>query len=724
MVEGKLLDKTRWWSREDLLLILLLGIFLYLPGLGQVALFDRDEPRFATAGRTMLTTSDYIVPYFNGQLRPDKPPLLYWLMSVTYQFAGQNELGARLPSAICGMLTLVVVYFAAGWRFGRLTGILAALMLGATSLFIVEARLATADATMVLFTTIAMACAWRIWESTDKTGNSHVTDRVPGFLPTPHDLTDPCGALDTPVQAQQPRPAPVWVALLFWVALALGIMAKGVPLLFVLLPLVVLSLSTGSRGAADYRLWRRMDAALRLVHLPSLLWSYLGHGNWGWWRQLRPRIGVPLLIVLVGWWVLAAGLATHWELLRQMVGVHFLVRIAGPLWQWFGVHFQDLAGSGGQDPMRAYTQPPGFYLALVWVTFWPWCVLLIPAGFHTVRRLRGRTALTIDPRPYQFLVAWIVPMWIALELARGKLVHYVLPLYVPLIILCADTLVQSWHRLSDVLAARWFGAAKWVWLTIWLGLAAGALLLPGYLLLPGPAANLRNLCLPLAEALAAVGIAGTFAWGRPTWPYITVLGYGAVLLLLNTMVLPSIDELQISKRLMTEAVSWQRHGYAIGAIGYNEPTLVFYSRGPVLPMFGSVQPDIVKVFAPGPKYLIPEANVQNLNQPGYYSPGVDPMAEAIRQVTDPAQASMFVVDQKALDDLDAAQVHYQVVMAVYGFRTEAVNDLKTYGCRLIGKPVKLARQFRAALIANMDPYPVTAAASATSPTTTQTHTAP
>ena len=118
MLKPEIQDKRRWWSREDLILLILLGILYFLPGLAQIPLFDRDEPRFATAAREMANSGDYIVPHFNGNLRPDKPPLLYWLMNASYALTGgPSELGARLPSALCGTLTLLVVYFAVGSRF-------------------------------------------------------------------------------------------------------------------------------------------------------------------------------------------------------------------------------------------------------------------------------------------------------------------------------------------------------------------------------------------------------------------------------------------------------------------------------------------------------------------------------------------------------------------------------------------------------------------------------
>lgn len=44
------------------------------------SLFDRDEPRFATAALEMAARSEWLVPTFRGELRPDKPVLAYWLM--------------------------------------------------------------------------------------------------------------------------------------------------------------------------------------------------------------------------------------------------------------------------------------------------------------------------------------------------------------------------------------------------------------------------------------------------------------------------------------------------------------------------------------------------------------------------------------------------------------------------------------------------------------------
>ncbi|MGB8687543.1 MAG: glycosyltransferase family 39 protein, partial [Microcoleus sp.] len=68
--------------------------------LGNIGLVDETEPLFAEAARQMTVTGDFITPYFNGDTRFDKPPLVYWLMAVAYRAIGVNEWAVRIPSAL------------------------------------------------------------------------------------------------------------------------------------------------------------------------------------------------------------------------------------------------------------------------------------------------------------------------------------------------------------------------------------------------------------------------------------------------------------------------------------------------------------------------------------------------------------------------------------------------------------------------------------------------
>jgi 4-amino-4-deoxy-L-arabinose transferase-like glycosyltransferase len=69
------------------------------------------------AARQMMVTGDWITPYFNGETRFDKPPLIYWLIAIAFRALGVNEWAARLPSAIAG-LCLVSFCFYVLKRYG------------------------------------------------------------------------------------------------------------------------------------------------------------------------------------------------------------------------------------------------------------------------------------------------------------------------------------------------------------------------------------------------------------------------------------------------------------------------------------------------------------------------------------------------------------------------------------------------------------------------------
>ena len=75
--------------------ILFFGCVLFhILGTWTLPLIDRDEPRFAEASREMIERGNYVVPYFNNQLRLDKPPLTYWAQVASYHIFGENDFAA------------------------------------------------------------------------------------------------------------------------------------------------------------------------------------------------------------------------------------------------------------------------------------------------------------------------------------------------------------------------------------------------------------------------------------------------------------------------------------------------------------------------------------------------------------------------------------------------------------------------------------------------------
>ena len=67
-----------------LLIVLVCGIIIFFLGLGTTGLVDETPPLFASAARAMSDSGDWLTPKVNGIFRFDKPPLIYWLMAVSY----------------------------------------------------------------------------------------------------------------------------------------------------------------------------------------------------------------------------------------------------------------------------------------------------------------------------------------------------------------------------------------------------------------------------------------------------------------------------------------------------------------------------------------------------------------------------------------------------------------------------------------------------------------
>ncbi|MBR5469376.1 MAG: glycosyltransferase family 39 protein [Paludibacteraceae bacterium] len=90
--------------------ILLLGAVLFLPGLGSVHLFDWDEINFAESAREMIVTGDYLTVQINFEPFWEKPPLFIWMQVLSMKIFGINEFAARFPNAICGIVTMLVLF--------------------------------------------------------------------------------------------------------------------------------------------------------------------------------------------------------------------------------------------------------------------------------------------------------------------------------------------------------------------------------------------------------------------------------------------------------------------------------------------------------------------------------------------------------------------------------------------------------------------------------------
>jgi len=114
--------------------ILIISALLFVPFLGQVHLFDWDEINFAESAREMITSGDYLTVQINYIPFWEKPPLFIWMQVLSMKLFGINEFAARFPNALCGVITLLILFNIGNKLAGKRFGLLWAALFGGSVL--------------------------------------------------------------------------------------------------------------------------------------------------------------------------------------------------------------------------------------------------------------------------------------------------------------------------------------------------------------------------------------------------------------------------------------------------------------------------------------------------------------------------------------------------------------------------------------------------------------
>ena len=67
-----------------------------------------DETRYLSVAWAMWVDGDYLVPHLNGEAYSEKPPLLFWLMTLGWSVFGVNEWWPRLVAPLFGLASLLL----------------------------------------------------------------------------------------------------------------------------------------------------------------------------------------------------------------------------------------------------------------------------------------------------------------------------------------------------------------------------------------------------------------------------------------------------------------------------------------------------------------------------------------------------------------------------------------------------------------------------------------
>ena len=125
-----MIDRKLWLN---IAIILCVSWLITFSNLGNLPLFDPDEPVYAETALEMLHNQDFISPRIYGDFWYDKPPMYYWLVAGAFKIFGVGEFAARFPSAFLAVAASILVYLSGRKLFNDRVGLLAALVL-ATSL--------------------------------------------------------------------------------------------------------------------------------------------------------------------------------------------------------------------------------------------------------------------------------------------------------------------------------------------------------------------------------------------------------------------------------------------------------------------------------------------------------------------------------------------------------------------------------------------------------------
>ena len=209
------------------LAIIIGGMLLFFPFLGNVALFDWDEVNFAEIAREMIVTKDYLNVQIDYKPFWEKPPLFIWMQVISMKLFGINEFAARFPNAICGIATLLILFSMGKKLFNKKMGIIWVLVYAGSILpfFYFKSGIIDPWFNLFIFLGVYFAILYTAGSTVQLFNGSIVKDpALQSSRPTVLQSYRP-----TVLQSYSPKvsPSPVLLVFLSGASIGLAILTKG-----------------------------------------------------------------------------------------------------------------------------------------------------------------------------------------------------------------------------------------------------------------------------------------------------------------------------------------------------------------------------------------------------------------------------------------------------------------------------------------------------------------
>lgn len=121
-----------------------------------------DAAQYAGMSRDMLVNGDVLQLHYRGEDYLDKPPLLFWITTLSFKVFGVHDWSYRLPSILFAFLGLYSTYRFALLHHTREVARTAALMFGCSAAFFIMCNDVRCDTILTgsVITAVWLGCAW------------------------------------------------------------------------------------------------------------------------------------------------------------------------------------------------------------------------------------------------------------------------------------------------------------------------------------------------------------------------------------------------------------------------------------------------------------------------------------------------------------------------------------------------------------------------------------
>ena len=129
----------------------------FFAALDDSSVWDSNEAYYVQTPREMIERGDWLVPYFNGQPRINKPPLSYWIVAACYRLFSDSLFWERFPMAVLAYGCVWALFWMGRILFTEPVGLLGAGILATTFRFLLLSRRLFIDILLLFCLLMAVA---------------------------------------------------------------------------------------------------------------------------------------------------------------------------------------------------------------------------------------------------------------------------------------------------------------------------------------------------------------------------------------------------------------------------------------------------------------------------------------------------------------------------------------------------------------------------------------